>query len=161
MAAGPGFVDANGVWQFGEADADALFSDLLNLGMDTVSAQFVVDRARISTAEGKITVLEADSGWLSPTAQNSWNLLVTGLQVKYRKRHGMVSLIGRPGSGSTGAAFTLPVGYRPGQDLYFIVQNATTTGAVTTVSITTAGVVACVTGTNPFLAGIPPFLAEN
>ena len=37
MPTGPGGLDANGVWQYGEDDTEALASDLLNLGMASVS----------------------------------------------------------------------------------------------------------------------------
>jgi len=37
MPTGPGGLDANGVWQYGEDDTEALASDLLNLGMSSVS----------------------------------------------------------------------------------------------------------------------------
>lgn len=51
MSAGPGFNDAEGVYKFGEADSTALWSDLMNLGQDSVSAAFVVDRARLTAVE--------------------------------------------------------------------------------------------------------------
>jgi len=37
MPTGPGGLDSNGIWQFGEDDSEALASDLLNLGMGSVS----------------------------------------------------------------------------------------------------------------------------
>ena len=37
MPIGPGGLDPNGIWQFGEDDSEALASDLLNLGMSSVS----------------------------------------------------------------------------------------------------------------------------
>ena len=37
MPTGPGGLDPNGVWQYGEDDTEALASDLLNLGMASVS----------------------------------------------------------------------------------------------------------------------------
>lgn len=37
MPTGPGALDANGIWQFGEDDSESLASDLLNLGMESVS----------------------------------------------------------------------------------------------------------------------------
>lgn len=37
MPIGPGGLDSNGIWQFGEDDSEALASDLLNLGMSSVS----------------------------------------------------------------------------------------------------------------------------
>ena len=40
MPTGPGGLDSNGIWQFGEDDTEALASDLLNLGMGSVSDAF-------------------------------------------------------------------------------------------------------------------------
>ncbi len=37
MPIGPGGLDPNGIWQYGEDDSEALASDLLNLGMSSVS----------------------------------------------------------------------------------------------------------------------------
>lgn len=54
MPIGPGSLDANGIWQFGEADTESLASDLLNLGMESVSDQFVLDRLRLTTLETKV-----------------------------------------------------------------------------------------------------------
>lgn len=49
-----GYYDANGIWQYGESDPIALFSDLLNLGQDSTSDQFTNDRARISFLEQSV-----------------------------------------------------------------------------------------------------------
>lgn len=46
-----GSYDANGIWNYGEDDNIALFSDLLNLGTESTSAAFTDDRARIATLE--------------------------------------------------------------------------------------------------------------
>jgi len=51
MSAGPGYVDAQGVRLFGEADVEGLASDMLNLGMDSVSDAFVLDRIRLTALE--------------------------------------------------------------------------------------------------------------
>lgn len=37
MPTGPGGLDPNGIWLYGEDDTEALASDLLNLGMQSVS----------------------------------------------------------------------------------------------------------------------------
>ena len=47
-----GSYDANGIWQYGEDDNIALFSDLLNLATESTSDAFTDDRARIATLEG-------------------------------------------------------------------------------------------------------------
>jgi len=46
-----GAYDANGIWQYGEDDNIALFSDLLKLGTASTSAAFTADRARLATLE--------------------------------------------------------------------------------------------------------------
>ena len=46
-----GAYDANGIWQYGEDDDIALFSDLLNLGQESVSDAFTDDRSRITYIE--------------------------------------------------------------------------------------------------------------
>jgi hypothetical protein len=51
MPAGNGHNDARGVWQYGENDADALFSDLLNRGQSSVSAAIAADRTRLGNLE--------------------------------------------------------------------------------------------------------------
>jgi len=50
MPTGPGGLDSNGIWQFGEDDSEALASDLLNLGMGSVSTA-------ISTLGGVLQVV--------------------------------------------------------------------------------------------------------
>ena len=51
MPSGPGGADANGVRLYGESDSESLFSDLLNLGLSSVSAQITLDRARLTALE--------------------------------------------------------------------------------------------------------------
>ena len=46
-----GAYDANGIWQYGEGDNIALFSDLLNKSAASVSSAFTADRARLATLE--------------------------------------------------------------------------------------------------------------
>ncbi len=40
MPTGPGGLDSNGIWQYGEDDTEALASDLLNLGMASISTEW-------------------------------------------------------------------------------------------------------------------------
>lgn len=61
MPIGPGGLDAQGVWQFGENDTETLASDLLNLGQASNSTQFGIDRARMTVIENDIAALEAVS----------------------------------------------------------------------------------------------------
>lgn len=51
MPAGPGGINANGVYLYGESDAATPVSDMLNLGMGSVSTQFTNDRARLTSLE--------------------------------------------------------------------------------------------------------------
>jgi hypothetical protein len=51
MPVGPGGINANGVYLYGESDAATPVSDMLNLGMGSVSTQFTNDRARLSSLE--------------------------------------------------------------------------------------------------------------
>lgn len=51
MATGPGYLDENGIYQFGESDTETLMSDLLNRGMESVSQQFDADRLRLDNLE--------------------------------------------------------------------------------------------------------------
>lgn len=52
MAAGAGYYDAEGVWQYGETDnIGTLFSDFMNVAPASISTQFVADRSRITTLE--------------------------------------------------------------------------------------------------------------
>jgi hypothetical protein len=68
MSAGSGYFDAEGVWIYGENDSIALFSDLLNLGENSVSDQFTADRSRLSTLEANANLIYAAA---SATARNA------------------------------------------------------------------------------------------
>lgn len=46
-----GFYDSNGIWNYGEDDNIALFSDTLNKLADSTSDAFTSDRSRLSTLE--------------------------------------------------------------------------------------------------------------
>lgn len=73
-----GLLDANGIWNYGEDDNIALFSDLLNLGTESTSDAFTVDRARIATVENN---MEATSTFVaaSATARDAhWGTPTTG-----------------------------------------------------------------------------------
>lgn len=51
MPIGPGGLDSEGIWQFGESDSESLMSDLLNLLAASVSTQIALDRARLEDLE--------------------------------------------------------------------------------------------------------------
>ncbi|MBX3094302.1 MAG: hypothetical protein KF680_07190 [Cryobacterium sp.] len=57
MGVGPGYLDPEGVYQFGEDDAETLMSDLLNLGQESVSTAFGSDRSRLDQLEAKLARL--------------------------------------------------------------------------------------------------------
>ncbi|WP_053205837.1 hypothetical protein [Jiangella muralis] len=61
-----GAYDSNGIWIFGEDDPAAPFSDLLNLGMESVSDEIANDRTRLDGLE----LLGARSTW-TPTFTNA------------------------------------------------------------------------------------------
>lgn len=63
-----GYYDAEGVWIYGENDSIALFSDLLNLGENSISDQFTLDRARITAVEANLGTRYAAS---SSTARDA------------------------------------------------------------------------------------------
>ena len=138
MSAGPGYTDAEGVYFFGEADEEALFSDLLNLLSTAVSAQLVLVRAGADTADGRLDDLEdatADTGWIDCTLKSGWSA-VTDFTPQRRKIGPVVYLRGRAQSGS-GACITLPAGWRPAQVMRLAGQ--TTTGAADSIRIDTNG----------------------
>jgi hypothetical protein len=64
MPLGPGGLDANGIWLYGEDDSEALASDLLNLGMESVS-DALADFSKGFTASSTITATNAS--WPVPT----------------------------------------------------------------------------------------------
>lgn len=51
MPAGPGGVDSNGVYLYGESDSASPVSDMLNLSAGSISTQFTNDRARLTSLE--------------------------------------------------------------------------------------------------------------
>ena len=59
MGIGPGFIDAEGIWQYGEDDTETLMSDLLDIGQQSVSDALVLDRARLAAAESALAMSPA------------------------------------------------------------------------------------------------------
>jgi hypothetical protein len=112
-----GSLDTNGVWNYGEDDSIALFSDLLNLGTTSTSDAFTVDRARLSTIESNqeatSTFVAAsenarDSRWGVPTTSAA-QLLLQNLGARtvrtdtgYTERfHGIYNATSNPGGRTT------------------------------------------------------------
>ncbi|MCU4184038.1 SGNH/GDSL hydrolase family protein [Acidiferrimicrobium sp. IK] len=77
-----------------------------------------------------------DAAWIAPTLVNAWANLGNGFgPVGYRKdSNGFVHLRGAVNSGTAGAIFTLPVGYRPGSSLICPVVSNDLFGEVRIVS---------------------------
>jgi hypothetical protein len=75
MPIGPGGLDSNGIWQFGEDDSEALASDLLNLGMSSVSTAIgslpaPADPAIlqvVSTTKTDVFSASLSTGWVGVT----------------------------------------------------------------------------------------------
>ena len=87
--------------------------------------------------------LESRLSWNAVTFTNSW-ANVSGRNAKYSKDvWNNVSLVGRIDTGTSGtAAFTLPEGFRPNEDMEFICAGeAGGSPAVAYVTITSSGVV--------------------
>lgn len=76
MGAGPGFDDAQGVYQYGEDDLETLMSDLLNLGQQSVSDALVLDRARLATLEEYTGPWAEAAGVISSAANSTGNTTV-------------------------------------------------------------------------------------
>lgn len=74
--------------------------------------------------------------WVTPTFTNGWDEHSASLPVRYRKLLGYVELKGLiTGNGTLdAAAFTLPVGYRPTQDMY-LVQKCSGSGTANIASL--------------------------
>lgn len=77
-----GAYDSNGIWQYGESDNIALFSDLLNKSAASVSTAFTSDRARLATLEagslaGLIPVVPTSIVVATGTGATSTNGTVT------------------------------------------------------------------------------------
>lgn len=101
-----------------------------------------------------------DSGWVAVTFQNSWTNAAVGEECEIRLLNGVVYMKGRPALGSAGAAFTLPVGWRPKS----IIRALPPTGVGTTttqVTINTGGTVVLLSGGQPYLGAIAPFPADG
>jgi len=82
MPTGPGGLDANGVWQYGEDDTEALASDLLNLGMASVSTEVgLLDAAVAAIVTGQILQVVSTAKTDTFTMSSTTYADVTGLSV--------------------------------------------------------------------------------
>ena len=114
MAAGAGFYNDLGIWQYGETDSIALFSDTLNKGMDSVSDVVGLVKATVIDLEGQIGGIEtaiADTGW-STLILTGWTVAST---VQFRRIGRVVHCRGEIHGGTTGTTVvaTLSSQFRP------------------------------------------------
>lgn len=148
-----GNLDANGVGRYDDPHntVGLSFAQLLNLALKSVSDALTTLKNLIKAG---------DSGWITVSAfSNSWGH--GSVDVAYRKLNGVVYLRGVISGGSSGAAFTLPAGYRPGESSTWDVRATGDTSSVPRrVIIGTNGVLQAISGTTPSLAAIT-FIADN
>lgn len=97
-----------------------------------------------------------DSGWINMTLAGAW-ATSGGITPAYRKLNGVVYLRGRVASG-TGTIATLPVGFRPGQDMRAFVNEGTTGTTGGALAIATATGIITYGGTSPNLSA--SFIAD-
>lgn len=76
MPTGPGGLDSNGIWQFGEDDSEALASDLLNLGMGSVST--AITNLEPGSVLQVVSVTKTDT-FSASVAPGAFSADVTGL----------------------------------------------------------------------------------
>lgn len=107
-------LDSNGIWQYEETDAEATASDLLNLGMGSVSARVGDLQDEVDAKQDEI----GDTGWVNVTIGSGF--AAQSGQTPQVRRIGSV-IYARGGWGSAGIASantgydvgTIPAGFRP------------------------------------------------
>ena len=117
MPTGPGGLDSNGIWQFGEDDSEALASDLLNLGMGSVSDAFtnfagvlqVVSTTKTDTfseslAGGAISseVVTGLTATITPSSPSSKIMIRVCVHVADESQYGFGGFVFRRGSTAIG-----------------------------------------------------------
>ena len=117
MPTGPGGLDSNGIWQFGEDDSEALASDLLNLGMGSVSDAFtnlagvlqVVSTTKTDTfseslAGGAISseVVTGLTATITPSSTSSKIMIRVCVHVADESQYGFGGFVFRRGSTAIG-----------------------------------------------------------
>ena len=104
MPTGPGGLDSNGIWQFGEDDSEALASDLLNLGMGSVSDAFtnlagvlqVVSTTKTDTftanvATGAFVAVTGLTATITPSATSSKVFVMLNVSGSSDVAHGIIT----------------------------------------------------------------------
>lgn len=82
MPLGPGGLDPNGIWLYGEDDSEALASDLLNLGMDSVSDVIAALPTPVDPAILQV-VSTAKTDTFSASVTTGASVAVTGLSITH------------------------------------------------------------------------------
>lgn len=110
---------------------------------------------------GAWVVTLEDTGWTNLTLTGSplWTIS-GGLTPSVRRKNGVVYFRGRI-TGGTGAPFTVPAGFRPGQNSRFAIADGTSGVVMAHLTIDTAGAVVVTSGSVPNLGSLTPYLAEN
>ena len=121
MPIGPGGLDSNGIWQFGEDDSEALASDLLNLGMGSVSTAIstlggvlqVVSTTKMDTYTESVTgsaistnVVTGLTAVITPVATSSKILVQATLHGTNSQNNSFMGFVFRRGSTAIGVANT-------------------------------------------------------
>lgn len=101
--------------------------------------------------EAYLRITSATTPWVAPTLLNSWvNYATSSQAAEYRKVGDRVEVRGFIKDGAVpAAAFTLPAGFRPPNELTFATAATATYGQIT---VTTSGSVSVVVGTNTYVA---------
>lgn len=132
MATGPGYIDAQGVYFFGEDDSRPLFSDLLNLLSESISARF------------KKVEQGAPTWGALPTPGTNWQILqaTTWLARVGGLCHVALDAQLTTGTNTSGAhVMTLPSTHRPPTPLTVIGAASGSAAGPAVVTIGTDGIV--------------------
>jgi hypothetical protein len=134
-------------------------SDSLPVDVGTVAAAGASSLQSRADHTHKYT--HPDSGWLTPTLLNNWVVYDATFSnaAMYRKVGGIVYLRGLLKNGTAGAVmFTLPVGYRPGIRMLFIVDG---TGGFGRIDVASNGDVIHTSGATGYFQISVSFVADG
>lgn len=108
MPTGAGSYDENGVWQYGEDDLVAAFSDFLNVGQESVSAA-------LAAVGGRLRTLETDTvANVTPATGMTLDTTTTSCRKDGQGNVRLVIAGNRSSAVSDGTQIaTVPAGFRP------------------------------------------------
>ncbi len=138
MPLGPGGLDSNGIWLYGEDDSEALASDLLNLGMQSVSDVVaglggsgilqVVSTTKtdtFSTTSSTLTDVTGLSATITPSSSSSKVLVLVSLTHSNATAGAGVDIFTLTNSSNTNLLPASSPGSRiPGFAANFVMNNA-------------------------------------